>query len=564
MVGGLTPFGAGAPPGRSTLESAGSAVATPRAFSAAPGAPPPPDPSMKRTMVGTGVPFGAASGQPPTAGMAPASEAAPPGMGPPSAPDRGRTLLAEAPPPTQPSPAHEAAARLPAHKSTMVGVALPGIAPTRSAPPPPPTAASAVAQPIRVEVPRSSQARPPTFAPRVSKNAWILISAACALVLVGGLFALFWEPPRPITARLGVAASGSEQLDLACEDCPDGTVVKRGTGSATFTGGRAALALTEALPVGTSRIDVSVERPGMGRDEKLVLEVPVAYRARADFTALAADPPKLRIALEAVPGAAVVVDGRALALDGEGRGHHEIDVTADLHGPKDAVVPLERTVPYAVKTPDGAAHEGAVTARIGITPLRVDAPGAQIVIAAEHFMLTGRTASDGVLTVAGRPITVDTAGRFSQLMNVSSVGQTTLVVRATAPGHAPRTVKLTVKRVASLAEEADVFRQDASSDYSQYAAGAANEGARVVIRGRVVESRVDNHTTLAVVEVREGCASEPCLARVVHGAKLALERDQDIDAFGRIARLVEGPMSHQRIPEVHADFVLTGGHGKKR
>jgi hypothetical protein len=55
-----------------------------------------------------------------------------------------------------------------------------------------------------------------------------------------------------------------------------------------------------------------------------------------------------------------------------------------------------------------------------------------------------------VVSVGGRPITVDESGGFVQLMSVSAEGETTIFVRADAVGHAPRLVPLRVRRVHSL------------------------------------------------------------------------------------------------------------------
>jgi hypothetical protein len=468
----------------------------------------------------------------------------------------GRTMVAGATPFTEPAPAVRTVSTAPPPmlKQTVMGVALPGIAPASSAAP---QISAPPVEPLRVSIPDSRRRREPAEAARVPKAALVLITVASALILAGVAFALLWEPPRPMSGKVDVTEDGGERLVLTCDDCPDGTVLKSFEMAAKTTGGRVEFVLKKGLPVGENTISVSVERPGMGRNEVVELVVPVAYRVYGDFGGLAEDPPKLRVAVQAEKGAGVLVDGKALALDAHGFGSYAIDVAEELIGAKDTVVSLERKVPYTVTTADAEAHRGEVTVRIGVTPLRVDAPGeGGIVIDTEHFMLTGRTANEGVLTVSNRPITVDATGRFSQLMNVSSVGQTNIVVRATATNHAPRTMVIRVKRVDDLANEAKVFRQRATSDYAKYGEADSASGQDVEAAGRVLESRVDNHTTVAVIEVTDGCVNEPCLARVVHGTKLAIARDDRIAAFGRVTRMVDGPRSNQRIPEVRAEFVL--------
>ena len=129
-----------------------------------------------------------------------------------------------------------------------------------------------------------------------------------------------------------------------------------------------------------------------------------------------------------------------------------------------------------------------MTLRFGIVPLRVDAPGDGIIVEGETFTLSGRTLKDGRITVSGRPITVDTEGRFAQLMNVSSIGETTIVVRAESKDHAPRLVRVRVKRVASLRDEAVVFDESATRSIhaSMSLPRDASKGMSVALDGEVV------------------------------------------------------------------------------
>ena len=77
-------------------------------------------------------------------------------------------------------------------------------------------------------------------------------------------------------------------------------------------------------------------------------------------------------------------------------------------------------------------RRGEVTLRFGIVPLRVDALGESIVVDGETFMLSGHVEGRSC-EPSGRPITGSTPRDASQqLMNVSSVGETTIVVRAEA------------------------------------------------------------------------------------------------------------------------------------
>jgi hypothetical protein len=454
-------------------------------------------------------------------------------------------------------------------QKTMLGVARPGIAPRHAGEPRPEPSPSVPVAPLpQLEAraaPRSEPSDIPMKRPGFPKSAMVLIAVAALLAVGAGVVAFLWEAPRPIRAEVVLDDRGSEVLVLTCDDCADTTAVSIGGTKATFTSKKARLLLSKPLEIGKNELRVAVRRPGIGRDEEIALNVSVDYRVRGDLSSLAEDPPKVKVLVQAAPSAVVVVDGRPVALDRAGKGEHAIDVSHELEGPADTIVPFERKLPYAVTLPGGGAHQGDVMLRFGIVPLRVDAPGHGIVIEGETFMLSGRTLKDGHISVSGRPITVDAEGRFAQLMNVSSVGETTIVVRAESKGdHAPRLVRVRVKRVASLEDAAAEFRRSATDDYPTIAESSTKSGLPVAVDGEVVETRIDGEVTVLLLDVKTGCAASPCLARVIYGGRFDTKRGAPLGAYGSLLGLVDGPRTGIRIPEIAAEFLLGTAKKKKR
>ena len=327
---------------------------------------------------------------------------------------------------------------------------------------------------------------------------------------------------------------------------------------AEFSQGEATLALTAPLKVGTDQLVVSLTRPdGASRDVELT--VPVQYRVSGSFEGLAKTPPTLHVQVEAVPGTAAIVDGKPLTLEAQTRGRVEIDVSKDLTGPAGQVERLKRRIAYTVTPPSGPPEQGEVVLQMGIVPLQVEAPGDSIVVETPTFMLAGRTAKGGAITVRGHPITVDPSGRFAQLMNVSAEGDTTVIVRATAPDRAPRLQPIRVRRVRSLRQAAQQAANRATRTYAAIATGInSKRGWAVALEGVVMDARAQGHTSVILLDVTRGCPQRPCLARVLHGAKFHADRGTRITAYGRLLGAVEGPRSNSKIPEVHADFVLDG------
>jgi hypothetical protein len=289
----------------------------------------------------------------------------------------------------------------------------------------------------------------------------------------------------------------------------------------------------------------------------------VDFRVRADTSGLSQAPPRIVVRVEAVPQTAAVVDGKPLTLaaapGGTEVGSAELDITKALSGSSSVVGLFERKIPYVVTPPNGSPTRGDVSVRVGVTPLVVQAPGPSIVVEGATFVLAGHTSKDATVTVEGRPITVDAAGAFAQMMSVSSLGETNITVRADAKDQAPRLVPVRVRRVQSLAAEAALVRANATTSYAAIVRDPESQrGIAVALDGNVVEARVDAFTSVLLLDVKSGCPSAPCLARVTVGEKMPLKDGASVSAFGTITGAVDGPHQGTRIPTIAADFVLKG------
>jgi hypothetical protein len=449
----------------------------------------------------------------------------------------------------------------------MLGVARPGIAPINplqpKAPTAPPIASPYTGQPAPYPPPAAlgtaARVNEPAVAPH---RPGIPPLAAVAMVGAAGLFAaaavvwLFYHGHGAIEAHAIAAADGSEQLDVNCAACEDGTVLRLDAGNAVFNAHHATLPLTRPLKVGANPMTITLVNT-RGKQSFVDISVPLAYRVRGDTAGLEAQTPELRVLVSALPGSTATVDGKPLALAADGEGMYAVDVSTELTGLDPNVKRLERSVPYQITPPGAATQSGTVNLQTGITPLTIDAPGAAVVLESSNFVLAGRTAKAGSLLVGDRPITVDPTGRFAQMMNVSAPGETTIVIRAGSKDAAPRLFPLRVKRVDSFAREAERVRQRATSNYASIS--EQTEGKRgwaVALDGSVVDARTDNYNTVVVMDVSSGCSHAPCLARVVYGAPFTLARADKFSAFGEVSGVVDGPRTGTKIPEIRANFLI--------
>jgi len=537
----------------------------------------------KRTMLGVAMP-----------GVAPAPRPAP------TVPDPPADAPAPAPatgsaPAHAPAPARAAAAAPAFASRTMLGVAMPGIAPLRagdpSAPAPSPAAPAPAASPGAPAAvsPSPSPRRPglatvpipvaivPPPAPLeelpappppviVKKTGGLPLSvvagAAGAVVLAGGVaLALLWRSAPPIAARARAGADGTDILHLTCDpdSCKDGTTASLDGARATFAHGEADLALAAPLHVGDDALSLVIDRPGMGRDETVKIVVPVAYRVRADVTTMTSDPPSITIRVEAPPGSDVRVDGKPVALDARGDGAYAIDESAATAGPADTSRVVSVDASYVVATRGRAPDQGTASARVAVAPLRVDAPNARTVVEEDHVMIAGRAARGASVTVNGAPVTVADDGAFETTVPLPAEGDHAIAVRGGTAALMPRTVRVTVTRVASLADAARSFEQRHPLGYDQVAHDIAGKtGQPVVVDGTVLEARGSGHRTLVLVDDRRGCAHGPCLTRVVIGRDMALSHGQKLRAYGTVARPFTAG-GGQTVPEIDAEFAVVPG-----
>lgn len=472
---------------------------------------------------------------------------------------------------------------------TMIGVAMPGIAPIGAgdgvedddprAPEPAHELGATIAphhHPVAWSKPRDERARPRRIAPApvpvvqapksaAPRKAIAVVATAVALVTGALLFALFWPSPPPLAARVRADAGGREVVEIRCSSCPDGTRVSVGEASATLTGGAGELAPASPLSVGDNLLKVQIDRPGNGRDEAVNVHLNVAYRIRPDLSALQGDRPSIQVVVEAAAGTTVALDGKDVPLIA-GRAIETIDVSDACTGLSDETSTLSRQIPYAIRPRDGAPEQGTVNVSVPLPMLHIDAPGPHAVIDGKSFVLAGRASRGAEVLAAGRPIPVRPDGTFAQTMNVSSVGATQIEVRARLAGGAPRLTRIAVRRVDSLDTAAREFTAQSPAPLS-YAAIAADMSAAVgkaaVVTGEVIEVRAlnDQHQTIVLLSVppRAGCTqpSGECHVRLVQGSLGKLARGDVIAAYGWVATpfAVTGKPP---IPELQVDFTTKG------
>ena len=466
------------------------------------------------------------------------------------------------------------------HK-TLLGMALPGIAPLNSdaaaagsqaASPAPPRAKmhSAGDRTVRLQVayvpppPPLKEIPAPTmalFAPRRGLPLGPVAAAASGLViLLGATLFLIWGQATPISALPHVSAEGRDVLRLTCDPrrCRNGTVATIDNARATFSAGECELTLPSPLELGDNALRLALFRNGSSRAEAIKLVVSLSYRIHVDLSTMQGEKPAITVRVKARPATAVRIADSVVALDASGNGAYSLDESAATLGAAEQSRVISADIPYAV-TPSGRAPErGTVTARVSVAPLSVDAPSMDSVVEEDSVIVAGRAAKGASVTVDGLPVTVNADGSFETSVRLDELGQRSFDVRSGTSALSPRTIRVSVTRVSKLAEAARDFEALGAVGYDDVLAQLSTKTHQpIVVDGKVLDLRVGGHRTMALVDDRRGCAKEPCYARVIIARDTSLTNGQSIRAYGHVARAFSMP-GGQPVPEVEAEFAIVG------
>ena len=452
----------------------------------------------------------------------------------------------------------EARAPLPggSKKETLIGVAIPGIAPINPGVDKPVQAQSPLEEPSEPESDEEPNLQQFGIPAAPSPRRYLAMSLAIAAVFLAAtcLLALWWWRSSPkLAVQVRTDESGRDYLELECPNCSDGTGIALGVNSSLFDNHHASILLKQPLKIGDNSVQLVLSRRG-ARAETIQLRVPVDFRVAGDMMALDESPPKLRLLVEKLPSVAVQVDKQTVTFDGAGRGHFDINVTSDITGQSNVEKPLERRIAYTAQT-SSSVVQGAVLMRIGIVPLSVDAPGPLYMTDREDFKLCGTTAPGAQIDIAGLKIEVDGGGHFCHSMIIKEVGKFTITVTASKNGFAPRKVQRIIERYANLQVYARKLYKELSHDLEK-STSPSNTAPLISVVGNVIELSERPPVTRLLLQF--GPKSGPQgLARVVASNQPPLKAGQTVTVFGQVTGTLKGPDGRD-MSELSAAFILPG------
>jgi len=445
-------------------------------------------------------------------------------------------------------------------KETLIGVAIPGIAPinpgiNKSREEVPvenePQVFDTVDEPLTAAL---NAAHPAAQRTRRYLGLSLAITAGI-LAAISAVAIAWWRSTPRLVVQVRTDESGRDSLELDCQNCNDGSEIALDESSTSFKGHHASIPLKTPLKMGDNSVQLLLSRQ-RARSEKIQLSVPVEYRVTGDTSGLDETPPKLRLLFEKLPNVTVEVGGHAITFDPSGHGHFDIDVTNDLLGPSSVERPLERHVTYQVRSTSGAT-EGAVNIRTGILPLVVDSPGPLLVTDREEFKLCGTSTPNVRIDVAGLGIGVDGSGHFCHAMIIKEVGKFAIWITANAKGFAPRKIQRVIERSSNLSAYAKKLYGEVPHEFEKSTTLASESGnALFAISGTIIELSESPPITRMLLQLGTRRDAQG-FVRVVASNQPALPAGHMVTVFGQVSGTLKGPDGRD-MRELSAAFIVPG------
>jgi hypothetical protein len=391
---------------------------------------------------------------------------------------------------------------------------------------------------------------------RRKKLVWIAGAVAIGFVAMAGGIAItkrLLHRGEVVVSLEG--AGGTERLVVEVPGAMPGQRVRFDGEIVSLEGGRATFGLEPTdVRVGANVVNVDLVSPtGKVTPHRLTLDVP--YRMRTDAAGLAQDPPMLRVRIEAIPGAIVLLDDHIVSLDADGRGHRDFPIDVGEDG--DIV---ERPIRHAFRSPDGEEFHGTSTFVVPRAKLIIERPGTSIVTDERSVELAVGVHPEARVTLDGKPIT-NHGGRIVERLQLPTIGVTTFTLEAKEEGAAPSTRVIEVRRVENLALEVERFVADAKVDYGALAQDPnAYRGKRVKLDGLAYHVETKNGKSDLQILARDCPRGQKCPVWVTYPGVVSVRSH----SWVRVAGEVSGEQRFRTVdtgrvvtvPRVDASFVV--------
>jgi hypothetical protein len=466
-------------------------------------------------------------------------------------------------------------------KSTILGVALPGIAPTHG-PNDPPSAPQAAAPqygappPIEAYVPQAAfappqfVAPPPPEAPVVPDVAPVRRSRAPAVVLLlvarighaATVVYVVFMRPKPAPAMSGELAGEADapQLVVACGECGAGSELTLGGKSAPFTQGKATLAIDPSeTTVGSHEFKGTV-KVGDGKPQPFTLQVLVPFSVAPSLAPLAKGKGAVDVDVTVAPEVtSVTIDGKEAKIDG-GHATRAIAIPA----PDGDARSFEKAVEYAVVW-KGGERKGSIKLVVPYASLKLALPGRRpIAIGAEELDVTGRATPGATVRIGAGDdaptVVADKDGAFKARAKIGASDEK-LQLLAYSAKAAPRALSVSIVHAESKAAAEKAMRAEAKDAAAAVAAPASHVDEVVVLKADVVnvfeeDGRAGFRGDVHGKDAASGDEGIGAPVRVLLPSGVTVQKGDVVEIVGVVTRAAPLASGKGTAAEIDASFVV--------
>lgn len=351
------------------------------------------------------------------------------------------------------------------------------------------------------------------------QNIAFVAAGLVAAAGIGGLAASLGSTPvQIVVTQFSTDAEGRDQLNLMCAGCPDDSTIELDGARASVHAEKAVLLPSRPVQVGRNELNFEVKNSaGEALDAKPVI-LPIAYRQHSSWKGQHDIPPFAEVIVEAPPGSEVRINDEVIPLEGA-TAIYRSDVGSLVEGEKSQPEAITLAIPISV-TAAGKTRTAQATLKNTVTPLRLTSVGRLYQAHGDTLTIQGLSSPGATVRVGAKQVQANKHGTFSVTLESVTPGKLTV---------AAYDEKLVARHLEIEIVKSIPIPKDVTTRFDKL-----EPGARVNLSANVLESRVTQGVTRALVEVQNGCEQAPCLIPVVAPEPISLRPNRRVRVYGDV------------------------------
>jgi len=400
----------------------------------------------------------------------------------------------------------------------------------------------------------------------------VAIVAAVVVLLGGGILIyllLFRGGGAELRPQIFPSPDGKNlTVALAFPEAPPGAALQVRGQQVQIIGGQARFDIPiDQLSVGENPLPVVYVEPGSA-PENMTFPILMRHAIKDDLTGLVTEDPFFVVHFTVAPGIQLSVNGQPVQLAGNAFAYRVSLAQALATGAPEGDSLIHK-ISFQLTDASGQPENGEHVVTIPVTALQIDRPGRDAVVNFDAVTCSGSTEEGAQVTVDGKPVSV-IARRFSSSVQLPGVGDHEVTVVARAPGKAPATRKIAIKRIDNLEQVISEWCGDLDTalDFPTLARDpTAQTGKKIKLSGRIVNINAEDRATAMLLYVGDGCPEGArCAVHVVFQGETDAGLQSLVDVYAIVVGTSDVDLrggKQETMPAVRADFIVKQEADKK-